>query len=185
MRKFVVFDVENVLFNVVNVEKWLKGSEERFLEGSKFEKMEELRRREEYLKGSFVKCKMFEGVRENLRMLMSLRKSGRVKVFVLSSFKNELVERLLGLNEVSFDGFFKDLDGLFKSEDVEKEKVVYFSGNVENLERGREKEVKSVACLWGKKFEKGVEGIKSFEGIFSEMGLKKAGEDRESSPVAA
>ena len=64
MKKVIVFDVENVLFNVKNVEKWIKSSDERMEGMNGFERMEEMKKRESYLKGSLMKCRMFDGVKE-------------------------------------------------------------------------------------------------------------------------
>ena len=48
MKNVVVFDVENVMFNVKNVEKWLKGSDERLEKMNDVEREKEFESKEEF-----------------------------------------------------------------------------------------------------------------------------------------
>lgn len=189
MKNVVVFDVENVMFNVKNVEKWLKGSEERlekmndverekefeskeeFKWWNEFERAEEFKRRERYLKGSLRKCRMCEGMKENMERLMGLRKvlDGRLKVFVVSGFGSELVWRLLGDNGIVVDGVYGSIGKIMGDYGYESKDVVYFSGSERRWCEGDVMKVNNVFCGWGNGF---AEGLMSVDGIWKEIGVK-------------
>lgn len=180
MKKVIVFDVENVLFNVKNVEKRLSDGEKKIEEMSEFGKREEKKKMDGYLRGSLKKCRMYEGVRENVERLMGLRKSleGRLKVFVVSGFGRELVWSMLSENGIEVDGVYGNVGKIIEEWGFEREDVVYFSGSVKRWCEGDVMKVKNVMCGWGKGFE---EGMKSIDGMWKEMGVKVrvVGEEKE------
>ena len=56
MKKIIVFDVENVLFNVKNVEKRVD-DRKKLMEGmSDFDRREEMKKMDNYMKGSIVEA---------------------------------------------------------------------------------------------------------------------------------
>lgn len=176
MKKVIVFDVEKVLFNVKNVEKWLKGSDERLNGVSEFERVEELKKRESYLKGSVKKCRMYEGVKENVERLVCLRKSmeGRMKVFVVSKFGRRDVWNLLSENGIEVDGVYGSVGKMIDEWGIDERSVVYFCGE-KGWYEGESRNVRSVFCKWG---YEGVDvGMEKMDGMWREMGVRFGVED--------
>lgn len=182
MKRVVVFDVENVLFNVKYVEKWLKGSDERMEGVSEFERMEELRRRGEYLRGSVVKMRMLDGVKANVERLMVLKRLGRLSVYVVSEFRRELVWRLLEENGMEVNGIYESVGKMMEESGCERDEVVYFSGSEKRWCEGEMENVNNVLCGWGKGFE---EGMRSMDGMWREIGVKVKGIEEEKEEVEA
>jgi len=181
MKNVLVFDVENVLFNVNYVKGALRRRDENLIVMDEFEKSYGERSREKYLDESFKKVKLYKKVREGVKDLIEIKRrmGGKVKVYVVSEFKNEWVWRLMRVNGMSVDGVFGSIEKFKKEVDIEGKDVVYFSGVVERVNNGEEIGVKSVLCKWGKKYGKRVEGICEEDEMLREIGIRKNVENNE------
>ena len=141
--------VENVMVSVKNVEMWEKKNEGCVDFG---------RKREEYLKGSFGKLKVSGGLREDLELLMCLRRRLEgMRFYVVSDFRRELVLKMLEGNGLSVDDVCGDVEKVMGEWGVEKEDVVVF-GNEEDVRK----------CE-----EMGVKGVVGVEEMWKEIGLRR------------
>lgn len=142
--------VENVMVGMKNVEMWEKKNEGCEDFGKK---------REEYLKGSFVKLKLKSGLCEEMERLMSMRRRLEgMRVYVVSDYGRSLVWRLLENLGVGVDGVFGSVGKVLDEYGVEKDDVVMF---------GSEDDV--LKCE-----ELGVKGVVGLDDMWKEMGLRKS-----------
>lgn len=150
MKKVVVIRVENVMVGMKNVEMWEKKNEGCEDYGKK---------REEYLKGSFVKLKLKSGLGEELERLMSLRRRMEgMRLYVVSDFGRSLVWRLLENLGIGVDGVFGSVGKVLEEYGVERENVVVF---------GSGDDVK--VCE-----ELGMKGVEGLESMWEGIGLRRS-----------
>lgn len=150
MKKVVVMRVENVMVSMKNVEMWEKKNEGCMDYGKK---------REEYLKGSFVKLKLKSGLGEDLERLRFLRRRMEgMRLYVVSGYERSLVGRLLENLGIGVDGMFGSVGKVLDEYGVDKENVVVF---------GNEDDVR--VCE-----ELGIKGVEGLEDVWGGIGLRRS-----------
>lgn len=169
MKKIIVFDVENVLFNVKNVEKRVD-DRKKLMEGmSDFDRREEMKKMDNYMKGSIVKSRMEKGVKDEMERLEGLKRVMKgVRLYVVSRYGREIVGKLLMNNGIVVDGIYGSVNKIIENEGFEGKDVIYFNYGGFNCEVTG---IKNVLCKWGGKYDD-LAGIDNMGDIWSEIGLK-------------
>lgn len=185
MKNVIVFDVENVLFNVNYVKGCLRRRDEKMGEMDEFKRSYGERSREKYLDESYKKVRLYKKIKDSVKDLMEIRGrfGGKIKLYVISEFKNEWVWKLMKLNGISVDGIYSNIEKCNEEVGFEGKDVVYLSGLKERVEEGKKIGVNSVLCKWGNKNVRKEEGIENGEDLLRSVGIIKVDNEKKEEGV--